>query len=174
MLKEEIRYDELNEQADEKQQVNEQLEREKTQLVQEYAPFSIQVAVKQVDYEEADERVKEANERADRIEAYIKTQSDILVDLEKKTTKQERKAEIAEMVYNMVRGSGGNEELRDKLIDVMYENEQLKVENFKLRETLNKAYDFMKQFVVDGRNLLEKFMESIGQVVEKVRAGFRR
>lgn len=29
----------------------------------------------------------------------------------------------------------------------------------------------MKQFVVDGRNLLERFMESIGQVVEKVRNG---
>lgn len=120
-----------------------------------------------MDYEEADER-------ADRIEAYIKTQSDILVDLEKKTTKQERKAEIAEMVYNMVRGSGGNEELRDKLIDVMYENEQLKVENFKLREILNKAYDFMKQFVVDGRSLLERYLENVGTVGEKVRARIRK
>lgn len=46
----------------------------------------------------------------------------------------------------MTCGSGGNEALREKLIDVMYENEQLKVENSKLRETLNKAYDFMKQF----------------------------
>lgn len=143
------------------------MEREKTQLVQEYDPFSIRVVVKQVDYEEADER-------ADRIEAYIKTQSDILVDLEKKTTKQERKAEIAEMVYNMVRGSGGNEELRDKLIDVMYENEQLKVESFKLREILNKAYDFMKQFVVDGRSLLERYLENVGTVVEKVRARIRK
>lgn len=74
----------------------------------------------------------------------------------------------------MARGSGGNENLGDKLIDVMYENEQLKAENSKLRETLNKAYDFMKQFVVDGRNLLERFLENIGVVVEKVREGFRR
>lgn len=66
------------------------------------------------------------------------------------------------------------EVLRDKLIDVMYENEQLKAENSKLWETLNKAYDFMKQFVADGRNLLEKFLESIGQVIEKVRDVFRR
>ena len=132
------------------------------------------LAVKQMDYEEADERVKEANERADRIEAYIKTQSDTLVDLEEKTMKLERKAEIAEMVYEMARGSGGNEDLRDKLIDVMYENVQLKAENSKLRETLNKAYDFMKQFVVDGRNLLERFLESIGQVVEMVRKEFKR
>lgn len=144
------------------------MEREKTQLEQEYDTLSMRVAVKQMDYEEADERLKEANERVDRIEAYIKTQSDTLVDLEEKATKLERKAEIAEMVYEMARGSGGNETLRDKLIDGMYENEQLKTENSKLRETLNKAYDFMKQFVVDGRNLLEKFLESIGQVVEKV------
>lgn len=34
----------------------------------------------------------------------------------------------------------------------MYENERLKDENSKLRETLDKAYDFMKQFVVDGRD----------------------
>ncbi len=174
VLKEEIRYDELKEQADEKRQENEQLEREKKQLVQEYDTLSMWVAVKQTDYEEADERVKEANERADRIEAYIKTQSDTLVDLEEKATKLERKAEIAEQVYEMACGSGSNEALREKLIDVMYENEQLKAENSKLREMLNKAYDFMKQFVVDGRNLLDRFMESIGQVVEKVKEGFRR
>ena len=174
VLKEEIRYDELKEQADEKQQENELLEREKKQLVQEYDTLSMRVAVKQMDYEEVDERVKEANERADRIEAYIKTQSDTLVDLEEKATKLERKAEIAEQVYEMACGSGGNESLREKLIDVMYENEQLKGENSKLRETLNKAYDFMKQFVMDGRNLLERFLESIGQVVEKVRSEIRR
>ncbi len=134
----------------------------------------MRVAVKQMDYEEVDKRVKEANVRADRIEAHIKTQSNTLVDLEDKAMKLERKAEIAEMVYDMERGSGGDETLRDKLIDVMYENEQLKAENSKLRETLNKAYDFMKQFVVDGRNLLERFLESIGQMLEKVRGGFRR
>ena len=174
VLKEEIRYNELKEQADEKQQENELLEHEKTQLEQEYDTLSMRVAVKQMDYEEADERLKEENERADRVEAYIKTQSDTLADLEEKATKLERKAEIAEMVYEMARGSGGNEDLRDKLIDVMYENVQLKAENSKLRETLNKAYDFMKQFVIDGRNLLERFLESVGQVVEKVRKEFKR
>lgn len=174
VLKEEIRYDELKEQADEKQQEKELLECEKEQLVQEYDTLSMRVAVKQMDYEEADERIKEANERADRLEVYIKTQSDTLVDLEEKTMKLERKAEIAEVVYEMARGSGGNETLREKLIDVMYGNEQLKAENSKLWETLNKAYDFMKQFVMDGRNLLERFLESIGQVVEKVRKEFKR
>ena len=146
MLKEEIRYDELKGQADEKQQENELLEREKKQLVQQYDTLSMRVAVKQMDYEEADERVKEANERADRIEVYIKTQTDTLVDLEEKATKLERRVKIAEQVYDMVYGPGDNDTLREKLIDVIYENEQLKAENSKLRELLDKAYDFMKQF----------------------------
>lgn len=54
---------------------------------------------------------------------------------------------------------------REKLIGVMNENEQLKAENSKLREALNKVCDFMKPFVADGRNLLERFLESMGQVV---------
>lgn len=95
------------------------LEREKEQLAQEYDTLSMRVAVKQMDYEEVDEWIKEANERADRIEVYIKTKSDTLVDLEEKTAKLERKAEIAEMVYDMACDSGGNEALREKLIDVM-------------------------------------------------------
>lgn len=172
--KEMQRYEILKEQADEKQQVNELLEREKSQLVYEYDNLSKRVVAKQMDYEEADKRVKEANGRADRIEAYIKTKSDEILVLEKKETELERKAEIAEMVYDMACGSGGNENLREKLIDVMYENEQLKAENSKLRELLEKAYEFMKQFVLDGRNMLERFLESVGQVVEKVRSGFRR
>lgn len=53
----------------------------------------------------------------------------------------------------------------------MYENEKLRVDNSKLKKLLNKAYDFMKQFVVEGRNLLERYLECIGQVVEKVRKG---
>lgn len=172
--KETQRYEILKEQADEKQQVNELLEREKSQLVYEYDNLSKRVVAKQMDYEEADKREKEASGRADRIEAYIKTKSDEILVLEKKETELERKAEIAEMVYDMACGSGGNENLREKLIDVMYENEQLKAENSKLRELLEKAYEFMKQFVLDGRNLLERFLESVGQVVEKVRDGFRR
>lgn len=37
-----------------------------------------------------------------------------------------------------------------------------------------RGYDFMKKLVVEGRNLLETLSESIGQVVEKGREGFRR
>mgnify|MGYP006922337632 CR=1 FL=1 len=32
----------------------------------------------------------------------------------------------------------------------------------------HKAYEFMKQFVIDGVNLLERFLESVGKVVGNV------
>lgn len=78
------------------------------------------------------------------------------------------KTKIAESVYEMFR-QGGTDDDREKLIDVMYENQKLKEENTTLKELLEKAYEFMKQFVIDGVNLLERFLESMGKVIEKIR-----
>ena len=50
----------------------------------------------------------------------------------------------------------------------MYGNQRLQKENKSLKELLEKAYDFMKQFVIDGVNLLEKFMESVRKVMERL------
>ena len=36
-----------------------------------------------------------------------------------------------------------------------------------LRELLEKAYEFMKQFVIAGVNLLERFLESVRKIVER-------
>lgn len=45
----------------------------------------------------------------------------------------------------------------------------LKEENKTLKDKLEKAYEFMKQFVIGGMNLLEKFMDWIGEKVRDVR-----
>ena len=39
----------------------------------------------------------------------------------------------------------------------------------RLRELLEKAYEFMKQFVIAGVNLLERFLESVRKIVERKR-----
>ena len=44
----------------------------------------------------------------------------------------------------------------------------MREENRSLKENLEKAYEFMKQFVIGGINLLEKFMEWIGEKVKDV------
>lgn len=76
------------------------------------------------------------------------------------------KTKIAESVYDLFR-QGGNDDVRDKLIDVMYENQKLREDNTTLKELLGKAYEFMKLFVIDGVNLLERFLESVGKMVVK-------
>ena len=42
------------------------------------------------------------------------------------------------------------------------ENRELKAENRTLKEKLNKAYEFMKQFTINGINMLEHFLRSAG------------
>lgn len=73
------------------------------------------------------------------------------------------KTKIAKSVYEMFR-HGGTDDVRDKLIDVMYENQRFREENTTLKELLEKAYEFMKQFVIDEVNLSERFLESVGKI----------
>jgi hypothetical protein len=49
-----------------------------------------------------------------------------------------------------------------------YENESLKQENKELKEKLKQAYDYMKQFVIKGKNMLEDFLEKTEKVIERV------
>ncbi len=69
----------------------------------------------------------------------------------------------------------------DKLLDLKYENEclkrenqELKAENRTLKEKLNKTYEFMKQFTINGINMLEHFLRSIGEWVQQKVAGMNR
>jgi hypothetical protein len=54
------------------------------------------------------------------------------------------------------------------VIELRYQNQILREENRSLKENLEKAYEFMKQFVISGINLLEKFMEWIWEKVKDV------
>lgn len=59
-------------------------------------------------------------------------------------------------------------EMREKYLDLMADNERLKEENRGLKHKLEQAYEFMKQFVINGKNMLEAFLEKTGQVIERV------
>lgn len=91
--------------------------------------------------------------------------------LSSKESEMIERTKIAESVYDMFR-QGGTDYVRDKLIDVMYENQKLKEENTTLKKLLEKAYEFIKQFVIDEINLLERFQESVGKVVRKIRCSY--
>ena len=69
----------------------------------------------------------------------------------------------------------------DKMLDLKYENEclkrenqELKAENRTLKAKLEKAYDFMRQFTINGMNMLEHFLRSIVERVQQKVAGMSR
>lgn len=111
-----------------------------------------------------EDRLERVRDNIDAAENEYAKYTDMITDkknkLEMLTSKENELVErtkIAENIYDMFR-HGGDDDVREKLIDVMYENQRLQEENKSLKELLKKAYDFMKQFVIDGGNLLEKFM----------------
>lgn len=63
----------------------------------------------------------------------------------------------------------GDSYLKAQVIELRYQNHMLQEENRTLKDKLEKAYEFMKQFVIGGMNLLEKFMDWIGEKVRDVR-----
>ena len=113
------------------------------------------------------ERVRDNIDAAENEYAKYTDKKNKLEMLTSKENELVERTKIAENVYDMFQ-HGGDDDVREKLIDVMYENQRLQEENKSLKELLKKAYDFMKQFVIDGVNLLEKFMESVGKVMERL------
>ena len=53
----------------------------------------------------------------------------------------------------------GDDYLKEQVIELRYQNQILREENHSLKDKLEKAYEFMKQFVIGGINLLEKFKD---------------
>lgn len=63
----------------------------------------------------------------------------------------------------------GDSYLKEQVIELRYQNQVLREENRTLKDKLEKAYEFMKQFVIGGMNLLERFLEWIGEKVKDVK-----
>lgn len=65
----------------------------------------------------------------------------------------------------------GDDYLKEQVIELRYQNQMLREENRSLKDKLEKAYEFMKQFVIGGMNLLERFLEWIEEKVKDVGRG---
>lgn len=68
--------------------------------------------------------------------------------------------------YRRVEPSERGTAMFDDMVRLKRENMMLKDENRTLKVKLQKAYDFMKQFTINGLNMLERFLESIGERVQ--------
>lgn len=169
------------------QQKNNEEQAKNTKLRSSNASISYQITTlekshnRNIDMIAADEdRLEKVRDNIDAAENEYAKYADMITDkknkLEELSSKENElieRTKIAENVYDMFR-QGGTDDVREKLIDVMYENQRLHEENKSLRALLEKAYEFMKQFVIDGVNLLEKFLESVGKVMEKIKNSYDR
>ena len=68
--------------------------------------------------------------------------------------------------YQRIEPSERGTAMFDDMIRLKRENMILENENKTLKEKLQKAYDFMKQFTINGLNMLERFLESIGERIQ--------
>jgi plasmid recombination enzyme len=87
---------------------------------------------------------------------------------EKLAQAEEELSEVKKLRDDLIKQGDGDYYLKEEVIRLRYENQNLKEENKGLREKLDKAYEFMKKFVIEGRSMLDKFLEWIG---EKIREG---
>ena len=95
-----------------------------------------------------------------------------------------QKAKLAENLIEYFKGTNSGEREKayfEKMLDLKYENECLKRENQELKDEnrtlkakLEKTYDFMRQFTINGMNMLEHFLRSIGGWVQQKVAGMSR
>jgi hypothetical protein len=97
----------------------------------------------------------------------------MIIDTAKWQTEQAQiKLEEAERLKKeLLKTVDGDDYLREQVIELRYQNQMLREENRSLKDKLEKAYEFMKQFVIGGINLLEKFFEWIGERVKDVGRG---
>ena len=87
--------------------------------------------------------------------------------LEARNLKDEMR-EMEQLKQEMMTTMDGDYQLREMVIKLRYQNQLLQNENEKLRSQLERAYDFMKQVVIVGVNMYEKFKEWIGERVRVI------
>lgn len=91
---------------------------------------------------------------------------------EKLAQAEEELAEVKKLKDELLNQGEGDYYLKEEVIRLRYENQNLKDENKGLREKLEKAYEFMKKYVIEGKTLLDKFLEWIGEKVRDVRGRY--
>ena len=114
------------------------------------------------------------------IREYQSKKADAIKDYEnmvKRSVEAAALAGKAEEVYNLYAGMSGSDrqyEMFEEIVQLRYDNEKKNNEIKTLKQKLNQAYEFMKQFTIGGINMLEKFLQSVGERVQKMMAGIGR
>lgn len=135
----------LEEKTDYLEQQIKELEQRKSDKAEEVQAEEIKLDIVKMQLQEAVDDFEEMQKQAD----FVKEQA--MQQYEK---------------YRRVEPSERGTAMFDDMLRLKRENMILQDENRTLKEKLQKAYDFMKQFTINGLNMLECFLESVGERVQ--------
>ncbi len=140
---------------------------EKSSMFEEKAS-SLEGQIKELEQRKSDktEEVQAEEMKLDIVKMQLQEAVDDFEDMQKQTEFIKEQAMQQYEKYRRVEPGERGTAMFDDMLRLKRENMMLKDENRTLKEKLQKAYDFMKQFTINGLNMLEHFLESIGERVQ--------
>lgn len=140
---------------------------EKSSMFEEKAN-SLEGQIKELEQRKSDkaEEVQAEEIKLDIVKMQIQEAVNDYEDVQKQADFVKEQAMQQYEKYRRVEPSERGTAMFDDMLWLKRENMILKDENRTLKEKLQKAYDFMKQFTINGLNMLERFLESVGEKVQ--------
>jgi hypothetical protein len=137
---------------------------EKCSMFEEKANF-FEGQIKELEQRKADkaEEVQAEELKLDIVKMQIQEAVSDFEDVQKQAEFVKEQAVRQYEKYRSVEPSERGTAMFDDMLRLKRENMILKDENRTLKEKLQKAYDFMKQFTINGLNMLEHFLEFVGE-----------
>lgn len=140
---------------------------EKSSIFEEKAN-SLEGQIKELEQRKSDkvEEVQAEEIKLDIVKMQIQEAVDDFEEMQKQADFVKEQAVQQYEKYRRVEPSERGATMFDDMLQLKRENMILQDENRTLKEKLQKAYDFMKQFTINGLNMLERFLASIGERVQ--------
>lgn len=140
---------------------------EKSSMFEEKAN-ALEEQIKELEQRKSDrmEEVQAEEIKLDIVKMQLQEAVDDFEDVQKQVEFVKEQAAQRYEKYRRVEPSERGTAMFDDMLRLKRENMILKDENRTLKEKLQKAYDFMKQFTINGLNMLERFLESVGERVQ--------
>ena len=139
---------------------------EKSSMFEEKAK-SLEGQIKELEQRKFDktEEVQAEEIKLDIVKMQIQEAVDDFEDVQKQAEFVKEQAVQQYEKYRRVEPGERGTAMFDDMLRLKRENMILKEKNRTLKEKLQKAYDFMRQFTINGLNMLERFLEFIGERV---------
>ena len=140
---------------------------EKSSMLEKKTDY-LEEQIKELEQRKSDkaEEVQAEEIKLDIVKMQLQEAVDDFEDVQKQADFVKEQAMQQYEKYRRVEPSERGTAMFDDMLRLKRENMIRKDENRTLKEKLQKAYDSMKQFTINGLNMLERFLETLGERVQ--------